>query len=68
MFKCAVTHKVSKPHEKMIKVVVKVRPATYTNWKQIDGSCVEHTTHGTEIVREVGVTLEGYRILLNTLE
>jgi hypothetical protein len=57
MFICAVTGKVSEPREKMIKVVVETRPRTYLNWNA-DGD--EVVSHGSEIVREIGVTKEGF--------
>ena len=57
MFICAITGKVSEPHEKMIKVVVETRPRTYTNFDE-DG--VEIISRGSEIVKEIGVTQAGF--------
>ena len=67
MFICPVTKKVSAPREGMHKVVVEVRPVTYTNYNQdgdlIESRGVETQTQGTEIVREIGCSAEGARIL-----
>lgn len=60
MFICAVTGKVSKPKEPMIKVVMETRPVVYNNGTDEDPII----SQGFEIVREIGVTKEGYDILM----
>jgi len=57
MFICAITGKVSEPREKMIKVVVETRPRTYTNYNILGDEVI---SKGWEIVKEVGVTREGF--------
>ncbi len=73
MFVCAVTGKVSKPGEPMVKVVVETRPKQYVNLvTRIDENGREFqetvTSTGWEIVREIQVTPEGYEQLLKAQE
>jgi len=57
MFRCAITGKLSKPGEKMNKVVVETREKTYT-----DPETGEVVGKGWEIVKEVSVSDEGLKI------
>lgn len=59
MFRCALTKKLSKPGEPMIKIVVETRQTVYVN-KDAEGT--EHISHGHEIVKEIGVTQEGFEL------
>ena len=53
MFRCAITGRVSRPGDKLIKIVVGTRPKTYKN--ELD----EVIGTGSEIVKELGVSKEG---------
>ena len=69
MFICAVTGKVSKPREPMIRVVTETRPVMYSNYvpdpEDEDGErLIEKISKGNEIVKEVGCTKEGYDELM----
>lgn len=57
MFKCEITKRLSKPLEKLNKVVVKTRQVEYRHWDRETEE--EWFTQGTEIVREVNATEEG---------
>jgi hypothetical protein len=61
MFICSVTGKVSKSGEPQLKVVVETRPVVYENYDS-EGSLI--TSCGTEIVREIIVSREGYDKLM----
>lgn len=65
MFICAITHKCSLPREPMVKVVVETRKVLYTNLiEDEEGRSSMRTSSGVETVREVGVSKEGYDILM----
>lgn len=57
MFKCEITGKMSKPLEKLQKVVIKTRPTEYHHWDY--ESDEQWTTTGNEIVKEVNATEDG---------
>jgi len=60
MFICAITGKSSLPQEPMIKIVVETRKVSYSNMIEGENGLEEKVSFGTEIVREIGVTKEGY--------
>lgn len=60
MFKCEITKRLSKPLEKLTKLVVKTRQVEYRHWDR--DSEEEWFTQGTEIVREVNVSEEGLAV------
>ena len=65
MYRCYVTGKMSKPGEKVNKLVIKTRPRTYWGSFQNEETGNVETVeigHGSEIVREVNVTDEGMRM------
>jgi hypothetical protein len=57
MFRCEITNKLSKPREKVTKVVVKTRSVKYRHWNREAEEV--WFTQGTEIVRELNATEEG---------
>jgi deoxyribose-phosphate aldolase len=63
MFKCQVTGKISKPREKMNRIVIATRDKVYTKKILEDGELVElEIGRGYEIVKEIAATDEGLRI------
>lgn len=70
MFICAVTGKPSLPREPMIKVVTARTAVTYKNLIEHEDergrmSTVEKVSKGEETVTEIGVTKEGYDLLMS---
>lgn len=65
MFKCAITGKITKPREPLVRVVVETRPKTYVNykWDEETGEKIRIESKGYETVREVNVSPEGMAIL-----
>jgi hypothetical protein len=65
MYRCQITGKVSKPGEKLNKVVAQTRPRVYTKWVRD-----EETTHwieveggrGFEIVKELSLSNAGLEL------
>jgi hypothetical protein len=57
MFRCEITKRLSRPLEKLHKVVVKTRPTQYRHWNRETEE--EWFTSGVEIVKEVNATEEG---------
>lgn len=69
MFKCKITGRMSRPGEKVNKIVVETRPQTYFDWflNEETGRMEQHeVARGWEIVREVNATDEGLRIWRET--
>lgn len=67
MFRDPLTNRFSRPGEKMIKVVTETRPQTYFRKVRDQETGKLNTVecgHGEEIVKEVGLTKEGYRLWL----
>jgi hypothetical protein len=66
VFYCPVTKRFTQPGEKMFKIVTETRPRIYTETR-INPETREKYEHelgiGSEIVREIGVSEAGYRIL-----
>jgi len=63
MFKCQVTGKISKPGEKMNRIVIATRDKVYTKKTLEDGELVElEIGRGYEIVKEIAATDDGLRI------
>ena len=60
MYICPITKRVSAPSDPMHKIVVEIRPVTYTNYN-LDGDVIE--SRGVEIVKEIGCSAEGAKIL-----
>lgn len=70
MFKCAITGKISKPNEPMIKVVTETRPKVYENMvydEDEEGGRVI-LSKGFETVKEIAVTQEGLDIMKATVQ
>jgi hypothetical protein len=57
MYKCQITGKMSKPGEKLNRVVVATRAVEYKHWDREAEE--EWFSHGTEIVKEVNASDEG---------
>jgi len=63
MFRCMITNKITRPGEKMHRVVLETRPRTYTECIREEGEWVElEVGRGFEIVKEIQVSDEGLRI------
>lgn len=66
MFWCPITQRHTQPGEKMYKVVVERRERAYTETR-VDPETRQEYEHvvgvGWEIVKEIGVSEAGYRIL-----
>jgi len=60
MFKCQVTNKLSKPLQKLNRLVIKTRPIQYRHWNR--ESEEEWFTNGFETVREINATDEGVEL------
>jgi len=60
MFRCEVTNKLSKPAEKLNKIVVQTRNVEYKHWDREAEE--EWFTQGVETVREINASEEGVRI------
>ena len=62
MFKCSVTGKMSRPGEKMNRIVVETRDKIYTQEVWEEGELVEiEVGRGYETVKEIAATDEGLR-------
>lgn len=62
MFKCQITGRLSKPGEKLVRLVVKTRPATYTEWRvneELRKREYVQVGSGVETVKELLVSQEG---------
>lgn len=60
MYKCAITGRLSKPNEKLNKIVVETRAKTYVNWDYEAEE--EWQSFGTEIVKEVDASEAGLKL------
>lgn len=62
MFKCQITGKLSKPNEKVTKLVVETREKTYTKWVRDEDTnqwSEVFVNKGWEIVKELSACSEG---------
>ena len=66
MFKCQITNKISKPGEKQFKIVTETRQREYTeeSWNRKEKISVTKTFYGSEIVKEILLTEEGYNLYM----
>ena len=65
MFKCQITGKLSKPSEKVTKLVVATRERAYTRWVRDEDTnqwSEEFVARGWEIVKELSACAEGAAI------
>lgn len=71
MFKCEITGKMSKPGEKINKVVVETREKIYYGWRlnpEIEKMEYVVVGKGSEIVKEINASAEGVAELNRMLE
>jgi hypothetical protein len=69
MFKCQVTGKMSKPGEKMNRIVVETREKVYTQQVWEEGELVEiEVGRGYETVKEIAATDEGVKLYNKMVE
>jgi hypothetical protein len=69
MYRCQVTNKISKPGEKLNKIIVSTREKIYTQKIWEDDELVEiEIGRGWEIVKEINATDEGVRIYNRMVE
>lgn len=65
MFRCAITNRMSRPGEKVNKIVVKKREKIYYGWfhnEELDQMERREVSRGWEIVSEVNASDEGLRL------
>lgn len=65
MFRCAITGKMSRPGEKVNKIITESRNKIYYGWfrNEETGRFEQHEVgHGLEIVAEVNASEEGLRL------
>jgi hypothetical protein len=69
MYRCQVTNKISKPGEKLNKIIVSTREKIYTQKIWEDDELVEiEIGRGWEIVKEINATDEGVRVYNRMVE
>lgn len=69
MFKCQVTGRMTRPGQKMNKVVIETRDKEYTERQRVDGVWQDVVVgYGYETVKEISVSDEGLRILQQRAE
>lgn len=67
MFRCPITKQVVPPRTPMKKVVLQTRGVIYTNPNPLDPD-EPIISKGWEIVKEIGVSPEGYKLLQEEAE